>query len=140
MIIKVMYKSKKNNKKLAKAIAEQLQVKAESIKQNQSITADILFLGCPILGGNVPVPVMQFVEKLDAQKVKKVILFSANGYGTDQFAQLKEQIRNKGILLGPVFSCQGRAFIFMNRGRPNQHDLQNARAFAQKVLETSEVI
>ena len=46
-MIEVIYKSKKNNKKIAKAIADELQVDAKNIKQVQDVKADILFLGCP---------------------------------------------------------------------------------------------
>lgn len=134
-MIKVMYKSKKNNKKLAKAIGDQLQVTAIKIDQESDVRADILFLGCAILGDNVPVQITEFVERLDADKVKKVILFSANGFGTDQFAILKEQLKAKKILVGPVFSCKGSAFIFKNWGRPNKTDLQLARDFAKKVVQ-----
>lgn len=37
----------------------------------QDVKADILFLGCPILGGNIPEQVTRFVAQLDANKVKK---------------------------------------------------------------------
>ena len=101
-MIEVIYKSKKNNKKIAKAIADELQVDAKNIKQVQDVKADILFLGCPILGGNIPEQVTRFVAQLDANKVKKVILFSANGFGTDQFTNVKAQLKEKGIIYGPV--------------------------------------
>ena len=42
-MIEVIYKSKKNNKKIAKAIADELQVDAKNIKQVQDVKADILF-------------------------------------------------------------------------------------------------
>ena len=102
-MIEVIYKSKKNNKKIAKAIADELQVDAKNIKQVQDVKADILFLGCPILGGNIPEQVTRFVAQLDANKVKKVILFSANGFGTDQFTNVKAQLKEKGIIYGPCF-------------------------------------
>ena len=94
-MIEVIYKSKKNNKKIAKAIADELQVDAKNIKQVQDVKADILFLGCPILGGNIPEQVTRFVAQLDANKVKKVILFSANGFGTDQFTNVKAQLMDR---------------------------------------------
>ena len=62
----------------------------------KDVKADILFLGCPIIGGNIPEQVTRFVAQLDANKVKKVILFSANGFGTDQFTNVKAQLKEKG--------------------------------------------
>ena len=134
-MIEVIYKSKKNNKKIAKAIADELQVDAKNIKQVQDVKADILFLGCPILGGNIPEQVTRFVAQLDANKVKKVILFSANGFGTDQFTNVKAQLKEKGIIYGPVFSCKGSAFIFKNFGHPDKKDIQAAKQFAKEVLK-----
>lgn len=102
-MIEVIYKSKKNNKKIAKAIADELQVDAKNIKQVQDVKADILF--------------------------------SANGFGTDQFTNVKAQLKEKGIIYGPVFSCKGSAFIFKNFGHPDKKDIQAAKKFAKEVLK-----
>ena len=118
-MIEVIYKSKKNNKKIAKAIADELQVDAKNIKQVQDVKADILFLGCPILGGNIPEQVTRFVAQLDANKDKNV----------------KAQLKEKGIIYGPVFSCKGSAFIFKNFGHPDKKDIQAAKKFAKEVLK-----
>ncbi|MCB5670556.1 hypothetical protein LIQ83_19925, partial [Erysipelatoclostridium ramosum] len=69
----------------------------------------ILFLRCPILGGNILEQVSSLVAQLYANKAKKVILFSANGFGTDHFTNVKAQLKEKGIIYGPVFSCKGSA-------------------------------
>ena len=44
-MIRVMYKSRKNNKKVAQAMAKALGVEAESIDGAQEVKADLLFLG-----------------------------------------------------------------------------------------------
>lgn len=134
MKIQVVYKSKRNNKKLAEAIAQELHVKAQSIFGVTDVEADILFLGCAILGGNIPPEMEQFVEQLDASKVKQVALFTANGYGTDQYAPLKETLSAKGIAVAKeVFSCKGNAFIFINMGKPGREELQQAAEFAKRI-------
>ena len=94
-MIEVIYKSKKNNKKIAKAIADELQVDAKNIKQVQDVKADILFLGCPILGGNIPEQVTRFVAQLDANKVKKVILFSATVLEQINLLMLKHSLKKR---------------------------------------------
>lgn len=48
-MIRVMYKSRKNNKKVAQAMAEALGIEAESIDGAKDVKADLLFLGCAIL-------------------------------------------------------------------------------------------
>ena len=85
-MIRVMYKSRKNNKKVAQAMAKALGVEAESIDGAQEVKADLLFLGCAVLGGNARPEMERFVEGLDSGSVSRVALFSSNGYGTDQFA------------------------------------------------------
>ena len=47
-----MYKSRKNNKKVAQAMAEALGIEAESIDGAKDVKADLLFLGCAILAGD----------------------------------------------------------------------------------------
>ena len=135
MTIKVMYKSKKNNKKVALAIAEELGVQAESIDGARDVQADILFLGSAILGGNVAPAVERFAEGLDKDKVKTVVLFSSNGFGTDQFGPLKEKLAAKGVkVYDSVFSCKGSAFFFKNRGKPGKEELSAARQFAREAI------
>ena len=94
-MIEVIYKSKKNNKKIAKAIADELQVDAKNIKQVQDVKADILFLGCPILGGNIPEQVTRFVAQLDANKVKKVILFLLTVLEQINLLMLKHSLKKR---------------------------------------------
>lgn len=135
-MIRVMYKSRKNNKKVAQAMAKALGIEAESIDGARDVKADLLFLGCAILGGNARPEMEQFADGLDAGRVKKIVLFSSNGFGTDQFAALKERLKAKGIEVeDEVFSCQGSAFIFKNMGKPDKEDLEAAGKFALSMIE-----
>ena len=78
----------------------------------------------------------QFVEGLDSGSVSRVALFSSNGYGTDQFAALREKLKAKGIEVeAGAFSCKGSAFIFKNMGKPDQEDLEAAKRFALSVRD-----
>ena len=135
-MIRVMYKSRKNNKKVAQAMAKALGVEAESIDGAQEVKADLLFLGCAVLGGNARPEMERFVEGLDSGSVSRVALFSSNGYGTDQFAALREKLKAKGIEVeAGAFSCKGSAFIFKNMGKPAQEDLEAAKRFALSVRD-----
>lgn len=134
-MIQVVYKSRKNNKKLALAISDELKVPARPISKFDNKQTEVLFLGCAILGGTVSPKVEQFVETLDSSIVKKIVLFSANGFGTDQFKALKKKISEKGIEVSDdVFSCKGSAFIFKNMKHPNQDDIKAVKEFARKVV------
>ena len=135
-MIRVMYKSRKNNKKVAQAMAEALGIEAESIDGAKDVKADLLFLGCAILAGNIRTEMERFVEGLDSGSVSRVALFSSNGYGTDQFAALREKLKAKGIEVeDEAFSCKGSAFIFKNMGRLDQDDLEAAKRFALSVRD-----
>ena len=72
MKIRVIYKSKKNTKKIAEAIGKQLGVKPEEITNTLQVKeADIIYLGCGIYAGDVPVEVKEFVMKLQGEKLGK---------------------------------------------------------------------
>lgn len=138
-VIRVFYKSKKNNKKVALAIAEEVGVTAESIEssgiQAAAVSADILFLGCAILGGNVPPEVDAFVEQLNKDNIQQIVLFSANGFGTDQFGPLREKLAAKGMNVAQeAFVCKGRGFVVINIGKPGAEELAAAKAFARKMM------
>lgn len=117
-------------------MAKALGVEAESIDGAQEVKADLLFLGCAVLGGNARPEMERFVEGLDSGSVSRVALFSSNGYGTDQFAALREKLKAKGIEVEVgAFSCKGSAFIFKNIGKPDQEDLEAAKRFALSVRD-----
>ena len=134
-MIEVIYKIKRIIRKLRRQLLTNFKSMLKILNKCKMLKQIFLFLGCPILGGNIPEQVTRFVAQLDANKVKKVILFSANGFGTDQFTNVKAQLKEKGIIYGPVFSCKGSAFIFKNFGHPDKKDIQAAKKFAKEVLK-----
>lgn len=133
MKIEIAYKSKKNTKKVAEAIGRALNVKPKNIDSNLTIDeADILFLGCGIYAGDVHKDVKEFVEKLNSQKVKNVVLFSTSGHGQDQLQPLKDKIKECGLnLCDKTYCCLGRAMVFIARNHPDAEDLNEAVKFAE---------
>ncbi|HKM34332.1 MAG TPA: flavodoxin family protein [Lachnospiraceae bacterium] len=140
MKVVIVFKSKKNTKKIADAIGKALQVKPMDIDEIVKVDdADILFLGCGIYAGDVPNEVKDFVKTLNSKKIKKVVLFTTSGRGDDQTEKLKEEIRHQGLTLEErTFCCKGQMFLFMNRSFPCDTDLQNAEIFA-KIFYNMEV-
>ena len=136
MKIEIVYKSKRNTKKVAEAIGQALNVKPKSISTDIIISeADILFLGCGIYAGDVHKDVKEFVEKLDSQKVKNVVLFSTSGHGEDQLNLLRDKIKECGLNLNDkTYCCKGRAMIFISRNHPDNNDLNEAIKFAKSFL------
>lgn len=136
MKIEILYKSKRNTKKVAEAIGKALNVQAKELNSKTKLEeTDILFLGCGIYAGDVHKDIKEFVEKLDSEKVKKIVLFSTSGYGNDQLQSLKDKIKECRLNLeDKTFCCKGRAMIFVSRSHPNSDDLAEAVKFAESFL------
>ena len=97
MKVEIVYKSKRNTKKIADAIGKALKIMPVEITETTKVeNADILFLGSGIYAGDVPKEVKDFVKTLTSTNVKKVVLFTTSGGGDDQTEQLKEVIRSQG--------------------------------------------
>lgn len=132
----VVYKSKRSNKKLAKAIGEAIGVTPQeltSFDTNQEV--DVLFFGASIYGGGVAPDVLTWIDKLQADKIKKVVLFSASGFGTNQYQTVIEKLESQGITVEKeVYTCLGRAFFFKNHSHPNSEEVNGAATFASKYI------
>ena len=141
MNIKVIYKSKKNTKKVAEAIAKALNVEACSMEEVGSIDpTDILFLGCGIYGGNVTPEMNGFVDKISPDTVKKVVLFTTSGMGKNQTENFVELLKSNGIIVETeAFSGVGK-FLFKNRKQPDENTMKEAIAFANKIVKKEQSI
>ena len=133
----VVYKSKRNNKKLAKAIGDAIGVTPQELAAfdtNQEV--DVLFFGASIYGGGVSPDVITSIEKFKPEKIKKVILFSASGFGTNQYQTLIDKFESQGIAVEEeVYSCLGRAFFFKNHNHPNEEEVNGAATFARNYVK-----
>lgn len=132
----VIYKSKRNNKKLAKAIGEAIGVTPQelaSFDTDQEI--DVLFFGAGIYMGGVTPDILSYVEKFKPDKIKKVVLFSSSGHGINQYQTLIDKFKSLGITVEEeVYTCLGRAFFFKNRNNPNPEEVSSAASFAKKFV------
>lgn len=136
MKIAVRYYSKGGNtKKLACAIADTLGVDAQTVDTPISEETEILFLGSSVYAGSPDPKISNFIKGLDAGLVHKVCNFSTSASGKSSFETIKELLDKKGIALDTKqFSCRG-SFLFMNRGKPSDEDLQDAKAFALEAVK-----
>ena len=61
-------------------------------------------------------------------------LFGTSGSGTGrELNEMKESLQKKDAKILDQYSCKGKTFIFINRGRPNTEDISQAKSFAQKL-------
>ena len=130
----VYYSITRNTKKVAQAIAAELGVKAESVKQKKELAKDsFVFLGSGCYAGNPGGRMLKFIVSNDF-KEKKVALFGTSGSGEGaEVRAMEELLKPTGALIRGSFYCQGKSFFLFSRGHPSQEELANARKFANEM-------
>ena len=123
-----------NTEKVALAISKATGLPAETIDVPLLEDVDILFLGSSVYGFDVDVQVKQFISNIDV-KVGKVVNFSTACLVKSTYKQVGKLLAEKNIPLAKEEYCCSGSFGPMQKGRPNQQDLQAAEAFARKIME-----
>ncbi len=124
-----------NTAKVAEAVAKSAGVEAQSVDASINEPVDILFLGGSVYAFGLDESIKTFIEKLDANMVKTVAVFSTSAIVKSGNQEMEKLLDRKGIkVLHPVFYCRGE-FKFMHKGHPNAEDLKEAAAFARKILQ-----
>jgi flavodoxin len=133
MNISLIYLSKTgHSKKLAEAIAAELQIPAQDIKTNPQIKgADLLFIVGGIYGGKSDPKMIEYITTLDNTMAKKAALItSCCSKVTAQSAVREELEKNNIEVLKDEFICQG-SFLLFGFHHPNKTDIQNAVSYAK---------
>lgn len=127
-----------NTAKLANAIAQVADVKAETIDQSLPSEVDLLFLGGSVYGAGIDDSLSAYINTLSPEVVHKVAVFGTAAIKTSAFPQIKKLLDARGITVLPEnFHCRGQ-FSILHRGRPNADDLVNAQKFAKNALVEGE--
>ena len=136
MNIAVRYYTKSGNtKRLAEAVADALNVKAEPISVPVSEPVDILFLGNSYYAFNIDPEVRDFVRSLDKNKVGKIVNFGSAAMLNSTWKKVKAEADRLGIPMDErEFHCKGE-FKGFHKGRPNEEDLKAAAAFAKEIIK-----
>lgn len=135
MEIAIRYYTKSGNtEKLANAIGEALAIPAESITVPLAEKADILLLGCSYYAFDMDPEVKKFLSE-NKGKIGKVACFGTSAMMKSMAKPMKKVTDSVGIQLADAeFHCRG-SFGPANKGRPNEADLQAAKAFALNLIE-----
>ena len=135
MNVKVVYFSKTGNtKKLAERIAVTAGVHAKDVGNGAAEEADILFLGASVYWAGIDKAVKKYIDELDAQKVKEVVVFSTSALAERGLPEIKKRLEKKEIkVCNEDFYCRGQ-FAALHKGRPNAKDLDEAEAFTKQIL------
>lgn len=130
----VIYFSRSGNtRKLATAIAEELNVKARHIRSVKTIPqgADIV-LGSGLYILRPSKLIRDFIQNNDFEG-RKVALFgtSTTGIGIEIMG-MQRLLKRKGAVITGKYYCPGK-FLFIRKGRPANKDLGKAREFARSI-------
>ena len=129
----IYYSLTGNTKKVAEAIATELDVVAEDVKTTDKLAEDsFVFLGAGLYGPLRGWGFRRFIDRNDFRG-RKVALFGTSGEGKGkEVGALEEAVAAKGGEVAGIFFCRGR-FLFLKRDHPTTKDLGNARRFAREV-------
>ena len=129
----IYYSLTGNTKKVAEAIATELDVVAEDVKTTDKLAEDsFVFLGAGLYGPLRGWGFRRFIDRNDFRG-RKVALFGTSGEGKGkEVGALEEAVAAKGAEVAGSFFCRGR-FLFLKRDHPTGNDLENARRFAREV-------
>lgn len=136
MNIHVVYSSKTgHSKKLAEAIAQELSVLAQDLKETPNPqSCDLLFLVTGIYAGKSAPEVLHFIESLDLLTVPRVCLVTSSMSRTSP-KTIRKSLEAKGIFVFPEeYKCMG-SFLFLGLGHPNSQELSDVASFARQISE-----
>lgn len=124
-----------HSKKIASAIADKLNVTAYDIKENPAIeNCDLMYIVSGIYGGNCSPKLLEFVQKLSPQQVKKVALLTSSTKMMPQNTVRDTLVSNGIDVLTEEYLCKG-SFLFLACSHPNRDDITGAVKFAEKFVQ-----
>jgi len=109
---------------------------------------ELVGFGAGIDSGKHYKPLLDFAGQLPNVEGKKAFIFSTSGVSNSKYAkrihtELREKLQTKGYQILDEFNCKGyntnsflKHFGGMNKGRPNEDDLEGAKNFAQKLKQS----
>ena len=121
-----------NTRKVADAIAEEMGITTKDITPGLTDDAKFLFLGSGTYGGKPGDAMMKFIESMDFSGRKVAIFGTSAGLagGQKMIAVMTDALTKKGATIAGAYHCRGKMFL-INRGHPNDEDLENAKKFAR---------
>jgi flavodoxin len=146
-----------NTRKVAEAISSIIggDVKTPiEVNENELNKYDLVGFGAGIDSGKHYKQLLEFADKLPETKNKKCFIFSTSAVQGEKkvakdHSRLRNQLKLKGYEVVGEFSCKGyntnlflKYFGGMNKNRPNNEDIKNAKKFASglTVDRKSEII
>jgi flavodoxin len=131
-----------NTEKIAKAMMDVLEaklVKPQEVDVNTVVEYDLVGFGSGIYAGKHHKSILKLVDRIPFQKNKKSFIFSTSGMKEggifNRFNKpLKEKLSEKGFRMYDTFG-PFKIIGGIRKDRPNKKDIEQARNFAQSLLE-----
>lgn len=135
MKVQVVYYSRgSNTKKVAERIASEVGAELELAKDIGFLDGDLVFLGSGVYAGSAHDSVKELLKKSDLSG-KMIAPFATNAGSPYTFDDVKQAVEKAGGTYLDGFLCRGRFLFIINRGRPNESDLEDAANFAREAVE-----
>lgn len=133
MNIAVRYFTKTGNtKKLADAIAQELNVDARELSVSLNEKADILFICNSVYWAGADGSVKKFIRD-NKEKIGLLVNVSTAAMIESTYAQIKKIAEKENVKLSEQeFHCRGK-FTALHSGHPDEADIAAVKAFAGKV-------
>lgn len=133
MNIAVRYFTKTGNtKKLADAIAQELNVEARELSVSLNEKADILFICNSVYWAGADGSVKKFIRD-NKEKIGLLVNVSTAAMKESTYAQIKKIAEKENVKLSDQeFHCRGK-FTALHSGHPDEADIAAVKAFAGKV-------
>ena len=134
MKIEIRYFTKTGNtKKLAEAIAQELNIEAQELSAPLSEKTDILFLCNSVYWAGADSSVKKFIAE-NKGKIGLLVNVSTAAMIESTYAQIKKIAEKEGVKLSDKeFHCRGK-FTALHSGHPDEADIPDIKAFARKVI------
>lgn len=123
-----------STKKLADAIGQELDIPAYDVSEPLIDNVDILFIGGAVYRNDIDMELRSFINTLDKELVKEVVIFSISSGNRMPYDVLKKIFDDMGIKVNEKnYFCKGKK-LFMNAGHPDIDDLKAVRIFARGIV------
>jgi len=138
-----------NTLKVAQVIAGALGanvVESDKVNAEDLKNYDLIGFGSGVYNWKLHGELLRLADSLPELSDKKAFIFSTSGYTKQNIikwhASLREKLTEKGLKIVGEFNCVGwdsngplKLVGGINKNRPNAQDLENAAAFAKKLIK-----